>query len=85
MPHGDQPTCILQLAQVEIERRYAAVLHHTVKRMMEGVGRIVSQLLAQPPPDGSPISSMAEPIVSILLSSSYAAIASNKSPQSIEN
>lgn len=75
MPHGDQPACILQLVQVEIERRYAAVLHHTVKRMMEGAGRIVSQVLAQPPPDGSPISSMADPIVSILLASSFAATA----------
>lgn len=49
--------------QVEIERRYAAVLHHTVKRMMEGIIRIAVQVLAQPPSEDRPSSAMAAPIV----------------------
>lgn len=46
-------------SQVEIERRYALVLHHAVKRMMEGLSLVLTQTLAQPHADDF----VAEPIV----------------------
>lgn len=61
--------------QVEIERRFAFVLHHTVKRLMDGVSPIVVQCLdqgtPQPPvrkqrePEGPAVES-AEPVTETL-------------------
>ncbi|KAK9909456.1 hypothetical protein WJX75_002539 [Coccomyxa subellipsoidea] len=48
----------LQLCQVEIERRFAFVLHHTVKRLMESVAPILARCLeegAVPPPSQPPL------------------------------
>lgn len=49
--------------QVEIERRYAAVLHHTVKRMAEGMTPQIVLLLAAPGPDEDYLAVRAEPLV----------------------
>ena len=50
---------------MEIERRYAAVLHHVVKRMMEAVGSLLSDALALPPTDAdASVSLRARPVVS---------------------
>ena len=58
---------------MEIERRYAAVLHHVVKRMMEAVGSLLSHLLALPPTDvDASISEQAQPLVSHTLYRIYA-------------
>ena len=53
--------------KVEIERRYAAVLHHTVKRMMEGIAWRVKQVLAVVPSEETPSLLAADPIVSLLV------------------
>ncbi|EIE24413.1 hypothetical protein COCSUDRAFT_61838 [Coccomyxa subellipsoidea C-169] len=39
----------LQLCQVEIERRFAFVLHHTVKRLMDSIAPVLSQSLEEGP------------------------------------
>ena len=43
------------------------MLHHTVKRSMEGLNQIVAQVLAQPPSEDHTSSAMAGPIVSCQL------------------
>lgn len=59
-------TCLSGPLQVEIERRYAAVLHHTVKRMMEGAMPLLAKLLMPQMPEDVSLSMQAEPLVSNL-------------------
>ena len=67
---------------MEIERRYAAVLHHVVKRMMEAVGSLLSHLLALPPPDSdASISERARPVVGYILYSIWSKPLETKTSQ----
>ena len=49
--------------QVEIERRYAAVLHHMVKREMESITPLLTTLVAMSPTDEAPFAGHVEPLV----------------------